>query len=819
MKKNLTQLIFGIGLCGTAFAQTSITGPSSSQSPYMEVVVPGATVVSVLTVTDVVGTYTFAGLPDGLGAYDNGDNSFTLLVNHEMGSTSGAVHAHGSIGAYVSKFVINKTTLAVTSGADLIQSVNLWNGTGYTNFSSSNPTTTAAFSRFCSSDMPAKSAFYNAATGKGTQSRIFMNGEESGSGGRAFAHVATGPEAGVSYQLPHLGVSSWENEVASPYEQDKTVVIGMDDATPGQVFVYVGTKRTTGNEIEKAGLFGGKLYGVSVVGMYSEQSASFPAPNTTFNLVDLGNIVNMSGSAFESHNNNMGTTRFLRPEDGAWDPTNPNDFYFVTTNNFTSPTRMWRLRFTDIKNPELGGKITAVLDGTEGGKMYDNIGMNNFGQIMIQEDPGNQAHNGKMFQYDVNTDALTLFGKHDTTRFQTGGANFLTVDEEFSGVIDAQEFLGAGWWLMTDMAHYSIPSPIHEGGQILAFYNPSSKNANPEINLQGNNTNIPSGNTAISAADNTNFGSINLGSAITKTFAIQNAGPGVLYVTGINIGGLNAGDFSLASPIPFPATVAVNGSLVIHIQLQPSVLGPRKAMIYVKNNDFNEGTYTYAIEGNAVAPEINVLGNNVTIVAGQNSPTATDNTDLGLTLVNQPIMKGFAIQNTGTGTLSISGISINGNNSSEFTLQNASSLPTTLNPNATYSFDVQFAPVTVGTRTAIINVANSDSDESSYNFTIKAESASDVSIADLSQEAKFVNLFPNPVKDEATLNITLQNDEHVMITVFNIEGKEVIKAVEKDLEKGTSQISLNTSFLASGEYFVNVTAGNTKNTIKLVVIH
>src|SRR5690606_28818044 len=109
------------------------------------VVVPGATVVSVLTVTDVVGSYTFAGLPDGIGAYDNGGNDFTLLVNHEMGNTAGAVHAHGSIGAFVSKFVIDKTTLAVTSGADLIQSVNLWNGTGYTNYSANNPTSTAAF--------------------------------------------------------------------------------------------------------------------------------------------------------------------------------------------------------------------------------------------------------------------------------------------------------------------------------------------------------------------------------------------------------------------------------------------------------------------------------------------------------------------------------------------------------------------------------------------------------------------------------------------------------------------------------------------------
>ena len=73
-----------------------------------------------------------------------------------------------------------------------------------------------------------------------------MDGEEvtndpiTGNGGRAFAHIVTGPGAGISYELPYLGEFAWENAVASPYEQDKTIVIGMDDSTPGQVYVYIG---------------------------------------------------------------------------------------------------------------------------------------------------------------------------------------------------------------------------------------------------------------------------------------------------------------------------------------------------------------------------------------------------------------------------------------------------------------------------------------------------------------------------------------------------------------------------------------------------
>ena len=29
------------------------------------------------------------GIPDGLGAFDNGDGTFTVLMNHELGNTQG----------------------------------------------------------------------------------------------------------------------------------------------------------------------------------------------------------------------------------------------------------------------------------------------------------------------------------------------------------------------------------------------------------------------------------------------------------------------------------------------------------------------------------------------------------------------------------------------------------------------------------------------------------------------------------------------------------------------------------------------------------
>lgn len=818
MKKNLLNLCIGLGMGASSFAQTTVTGPSTTHSPYLRPTVPNATMTSILTVTETVGGYMLAGLGDGLGAYDNGNGTFTLLMNHEMGTTSGTIHAHGETGAFVSKWVINKSNLSVVSGQDLIQNVYLWTGTTYTMYNAANTSTLTRFGRFCAADLPEVSAFYNSATGKGTQERIFMNGEENGAEGRAFAHVATGTGAGNSYELPYLGKFSWENSVASPFAQDKTIVAGMDDSTPGQVYIYVGNKTTTGNEITKAGLTGGKLYGVSVVGMVNEQSSSFPAAGTAFNLVDMGAIQNMTGATLNTNSNNMGVTNFLRPEDGAWDPNNPRDFYFVTTNSFTSPSRMWRLRFTDINNPELGGTITAVLDGSEGHKMADNMVMDNHGHVLIQEDPGGQNHTAKIWQYKISTDALTLIADHDSTRFKTGGANFLTIDEESSGIIDMQGILGAGWFILFDQAHYAIPGPAVDGGQLLAFYNPATAAANPEINLQGNATTILDGSTSTSMSNNTNFGATNLGSSISKVFAIQNTNTGTLIVSSINMTGTNAGDFVISAPST-PFTVAPNSSKTITVIFTPGLAGTRSAVLNVNSSDYDEDNYNFNVEGVGAVPEIAVEGNSTLIVDGSNAVSMNDNTDFGTVIYNNTLSKTFEIKNSGTGTLSISGINISGAGSSFFSLVNPPSFPWNLTSNASQTFEVLYQPLVVANHSANINIVNNDTDENLYDFKISGQGAIDVGVKELSNANNFVSLFPNPTKDLATLHLNLEKSELFTITVTNLQGANVVLPMSVELEKGERELSINTQNLSNGVYFVNVNSASTSGTIKMIVNH
>ena len=276
-------------------AEALTTTPS-----YLTPIARGVTFTALLSVGDSVNNkpdgvtpYRMVGIPDGLGAYDNDDGTFTVLMNHELTSSGGVARAHGAKGSFVSKWTIDKSSLEVLHGEDLIQTVSTYNPA---TSSWNAPASGIAFNRFCSADLPEQSAFYNQQSKAGFEGYIFMNGEEAGDEGRAVAHVVTGEGAGVSYELPHLGRFSHENSVANPGTGDLTLVAGTDDTGNGQIYFYLGQKQKTGNAIQRAGLTNGTLYGLKVDGIVNESDAtSLPSP-AHFGLVSLGNAAQKTGA-------------------------------------------------------------------------------------------------------------------------------------------------------------------------------------------------------------------------------------------------------------------------------------------------------------------------------------------------------------------------------------------------------------------------------------------------------------------------------------------------------------------------------------------
>lgn len=386
--------------------------------------------------------YRMTGIPDGMGAFDNGDGTFTLLVNHEIAADKGKVVTHGAKGAFVSSWRIDVETLQPLSGHDLIKTVHLWDA----KTKQHQPAKNVAFSRLCSADLATHGTFYDATSEAGYQDYLFLNGEEDKTSGRAFAHTL----AGESFELADLGKIQWENVVANPTLSKQTLVIGMDDNhDKGLVLVYVGQKRKEGNPAELAGLVGGRLYGVKV-------------DSERFSLVPLENANKMSIGAFRHHALAQGATLFARPEDGAWDTQNDNQFYFVTTDNIGGNPQLLSLQFDDIQQPELGGTYSTVVNGKDiGAQMFDNITVDNGGHVLLEEDPGNDARLAAIWRYIPQSQKIQKIFESNPIFFKVGEKEFLSVNEEHSGIIEITHLVRKASWFEQNKRYFLGNTQVH----------------------------------------------------------------------------------------------------------------------------------------------------------------------------------------------------------------------------------------------------------------------------------------------------------------------------------------------------------------------
>jgi autotransporter-associated beta strand protein len=682
-------------------AQSLIQGPSSSQSSYLTPTAPGWSATAIMTVGDRVGGlpagYMFAGIPDGLGAYSNGDGTMTVLANHEIGATQttppvllGTARAHGAAGGFVSKWVINTSTWQVISGGDFVTSPTnqmMWDTTansGAGNWVARTASNPYAYLRPCSADLPKLEAFYDASNGgTGYNGLIFLNGEETGAEGKGLAWIVTGTEAGKVYELPHHGKYSWENALArsnyglSPSATNllQTVVVGTDDTTPGEVYVYIGTKNNTGNAVQKAGLANGITYGIkasSSVG-YSGAIALENATgiNGTFSLEPIfaTTLANKTGAQFQTESTRLGITQFARPEDAHWVDT--DTLIFATTGasgsamaGATVTSKIYQLDFNSSDAAGIlttGGNIKVVVDsdkitGLDGQKArsFDNLTIGDDGKLYIQEDPGSNAYVAKHWIVDhtLSTQALreasaVQIFESDRSRFTTGAVNFQTIDEEHSGIIDISTIVNDGtqWFLVATQNHAAATganaATLVEGGQFIAL----NKRAGSDVRTGPSSVTLTNGGSIVVNGLNITdavtltgtggvfdiTGSSTASGAIGGTGGLWKNGTGTLTLTGANsytgdtivakgklvINGSVTSSVRILKGNSFGGTVVVNGNLTNLGTLAP---GNSPGTTTISGNYIEAGTLDIEVWGTTANTQHDqvVVSGTATFQAGSN---------------------------------------------------------------------------------------------------------------------------------------------------------------------------------------------------------
>ena len=488
-----TRKPLAVGLAAVAFYAAAPQASAASSFLYMEPVAAGVSLKVLATAGDVIGGYQWQGIPDGIGVLRDGEN-LTVFINHELSATNKTAAAisranGGASTSTVSALNLDVATGSITGGRDLLSSVTWFNyATGSTSSTPvapagaaakdefGTPLHTKALNRFCSSHMAQPGSLSHTAIDADGRKVVFgytgpayFTGEEGGDESRAF----TADTSGNLIQLPRLGLAAWENFLVAPRTGMRTVVMGNEDgsSTDSQLFMYVGEKTREGHWTDRAGLTNGQHYVLSVDGIPTDNAfrsavAKGTGAAVSFRPIDTG----VNGKLQNDQARALGT-ELARVEDGAFDPSNPNDYYFVTTESNKDPratapnpatpkiTRdggaLWRLRFNDVRNPLAGANLTMLLDGSEAPYLNkpDNIDVDARGNVLIQEDPGNNDHLARVVSYRTSDGRLGTVARFSPRYFVPGSPDFMTKDEESSGITDVTAFLRKG---ESDTAGYFV---------------------------------------------------------------------------------------------------------------------------------------------------------------------------------------------------------------------------------------------------------------------------------------------------------------------------------------------------------------------------
>jgi len=108
---------------------------------------------------------------------------------------------------------------------------------------------------------------------------------------------------------------------------------------------------------------------------------------------------------------------------------------------------------------------------------------------------------------------------------------------------------------------------------------------------------IEDGDTTPTIREGSNFGRVNVGQAMTRTFTITNTGSGVLNLVGpfVQITGNNAPRFTI---LEMPDTsIAAGESTTFVVQFNPNAGGLRRAVVEIHSSDSEAGIFDFRIMG------------------------------------------------------------------------------------------------------------------------------------------------------------------------------------------------------------------------------
>jgi Bacterial protein of unknown function (DUF839) len=494
--RKTTRRLLG-GALAAALAMTVVAGPglaATSVKAYVEPVGGEYRVKALFSVDDKVPLlggapgrqYRMVGIPDGLGAHPNRGHTSTLYMNHELGFTAQSEPVVGgpkNRGAIVSKWILDADgdPIAGRRAYDRVFDENTFLGPAPV--VGNEAQMPSQFARFCSA--------FLAGPRNGFDRYVYLTNEESnspdtfdGKGGLSAAVFNR-----EIHTLPKLGRYSKENTVVRPGHGTRTVIFSMEDGPAtldNQLYMYVGHKDRSrhASVLARNGLDNGKVYVFRSLDPARNSERTFTSGSVTGEWVEIPDVDDLTDVQLEAASDAVGAMTFVRPEDAAFNPNNPNELFFDTTGSSSGADdgvnelgRLYSLRLhpgNPLKPATLsvvynadsvvaaGGDIAISPDNLDASGRY----------LMINEDGTTESRavmaakgrDGSIWRFDlvkgrVGVDASTATR---VAQLDPPGRDGIPVGPgvwETSGIIDAAAMFGADTWLSDVQAHPPTTAP------------------------------------------------------------------------------------------------------------------------------------------------------------------------------------------------------------------------------------------------------------------------------------------------------------------------------------------------------------------------
>lgn len=343
--------------------------------------------------------------------------------------------------------------------------------------------------------------------------------------------VALNTKTGDYRQIPVAGRHNHENTVVIPGGWSETVAISGDDTfTAPSSQIYLNTAASPSALVaDNADLWAFRVTAtdegpVNPADPFNDANDYLEiAPGDSWSgefihvpdVIARGTTAEFPQDGLENWSNANNVFQFVRVEDMAYDPDNPRVLYFTDTGSTRiresdTSGRLIRPGATDFPYYDTDGRVFKMVFNEDDPTVVDELSIVAQGRLQLQEggtpiviDPGvgfrnpdnlDVSHDSVMVQEDTSNAKIWRFDMA-ASWIHVGTVTHPTAPSagESSGIVDASQWLGAGWWVLDVQSHvaqlldptprqYVVPltgaiinyQARREDGQLLLMHVPGS---------------------------------------------------------------------------------------------------------------------------------------------------------------------------------------------------------------------------------------------------------------------------------------------------------------------------------------------------------